>query len=204
MALTEHYYTKFKAGCYYHIYNRSVDRKPMFKSDGNYEYFLKRYDYYLDGYADTYAYCLMNNHFHFLIRISDEDELAAINKKKLTVHDLISNRFKQLFQSYALAFNKQQERIGTLFQTPFKRVLVDNENYFSRLVYYIHANPQLHGFIDDFREYTWSSYGRVLMPKPTKLHKQEVLNWFGGTEKYIRSHSRFRVQPNPKLFIEDE
>lgn len=48
-----------------------------------------------------------------------------------------------------MAFNKQQNRIGTLFQTPFKRALIDNAAYFTQLAHYIHANPQLHNLIDD-------------------------------------------------------
>ena len=48
MALTRHYYTKFQPGCFYHVYNRSVDRKPMFKSEANYEFFLKQYDYLIE------------------------------------------------------------------------------------------------------------------------------------------------------------
>ena len=77
MALTRHYYTKFEAGCFYHVYNRSVDRKPMFRSDANYEYFLHRYDHYISGYAETYAYSLMNNHFHLLIRVKDLTDLTT-------------------------------------------------------------------------------------------------------------------------------
>jgi len=201
MALTQHYYIKFEEGCFYHVYNRSVDRKPMFKSDANYEYFLQRYDYYISDYAETYAYCLMNNHFHLLIRVRDLD--LTTFEKLSNLHDAVSRQFRKLFQSYAMAFNKQQDRIGTLFQTPFKRALVDNEKYFTKLVYYIHANPQMHGFIDDFREYPWSSYGRILMPRPTKLRKQEVLGWFGGREEFVKCHAAYKVEVDDVLFIED-
>ena len=163
MASIEHYFTKFKANCFYHVYNRSVDKKPMFKNVGNYEFFLRKLDQYLSPVVDIYSYCLLGNHFHLLIRVHSEEYLAnatadlttfkKLSNQKKTPHDIVSHQFKKFFQSYAMAFNKQHDRIGTLFQTPFKRALIDDYDYYIRVVYYIHANPQLHGLIDDFRDW---------------------------------------------------
>jgi putative transposase len=71
MTKLEHYHTKFEEGNFYHIYNRTVDKQPMFRSDANYEYFLKKYDEYLSPVIDTYAYCLLGNHFHLLIHVQE-------------------------------------------------------------------------------------------------------------------------------------
>ena len=71
MARTDHYYTKFEEGRFYHIYNRAVDKKPLFKNLDNYEFFLKKYDQYLSPVIDTYAYCLLGNHFHLMVRVKD-------------------------------------------------------------------------------------------------------------------------------------
>ena len=195
MAKTEHYFTQFEEENFYHVYNRTVDKKPMFKNRGNYEYFLRQYDNYLSPVVDTYSYCLLGNHFHLLIRISDLENLqnfelsnsknALTNK---TVHQIVSHQFRKFFQSYSMAFNLQHSRIGTLFQTPFKRAEVDKDEYFTQLVYYIHANPQLHSLIHDFRDWEWSSYNRILMNNPSRLKKKEVLDWFGGSERYIQFH----------------
>ncbi len=245
MALTEHYHTKFEEGNFYHIYNRTVDRKPMFKNDGNYEFFLRKYDHYLSPVLDTYAYCLLGNHFHLLVRVAeerqvlstfeklaklphDEQDLTTLKElsnlppaaqdlstfKKLTnlshapdktTHDIVSHQFRKFFQSYAMAFNKQQERIGTLFQTPFKRAWVDDDHYFTQLVYYIHANPQLHGLVNDFREWKWSSYGRILMDRPSKLKKQEVIEWFGELKEYEKFHAeKQKIISDEKYILEDE
>jgi putative transposase len=155
MALTEHYHTKFHEGCFYHVYNRTVDKQSMFRSNDNYLFFLKKYDEYLSPVLNTYAYCLLGNHFHFLIGIQD---LSTF--KKLTnlptdtpAHTIVSKQWKNFFQSYAMAFNKQHKRIGTLFQTPFKRALVDNSQYYTRLVYYIHRNPQHHKLVDNYKDW---------------------------------------------------
>ena len=167
----------------------------MFKNHSNYEYFLRQYNKYLSPVVGTYSYCLLGNHFHLLIRINDLHSLKDFEKSSAkntqlnkTTHQIVSHQFTKFFQSYSMAFNKQYERVGTLFQTPFKRVEVNKDDYFTSLVYYIHANPQLHGLIKDFREWEWSSYKRILVDKLTNLKKKEVLGWFGDKEKYIKFH----------------
>ncbi len=207
MALTEHYHTKFEEGKFYHIYNRSVDRKPLFNNDSNCEYFLRKYDHYLSAVIDTYAYCLLGNHFHLLIRVQDLTKYKESNNLPIAkpAHDIVSHQLRKFFQSYAMAFNKQNERIGTLFQTPFKRALVDNDQYFTQLIYYIHANPQLHGLIDDFKDWEWSSYKRILAERPSKLKKREVIEWFGGKDAYQSFHSHNqKLISNQEFILEDE
>ena len=228
MAKTQHYYTPFEEGHLYHSYNRTVDKQPMFKNDGNYEFFLKKYDRYLSPVTDTYAYCLLGNHFHILLRVKENlsavpnltisdlttkdlttfEKLSNLNVNLIeerTPHSIVSHQFRKFFQSYAMAFNKQQDRVGTLFQTPFKRVLVNSDAYFTQLVYYIHSNAQRHGLIDDFREWKWSSYKGILSEKPTKLKKQEVLEWFGGKTAYKEYHDQLqKILLDEKLYIEDD
>ena len=86
------------------------------------------------------CYCLLRNHFHFLIRIRDP----------LDARTDPSRCFSNLFNAYARAFNRMYHRTGALFQRPFGRRAVTDDRYFVRLVTYIHHNPQHHGFVDDF------------------------------------------------------
>jgi putative transposase len=99
MAKTEHYYTPFEPDCFYHIYNRTVDLKPMFTKNENYHYFLKRYSDYLSGVVDTYAYCLLGNHFHLLVRVKSQSDLAFFqklsNQKSEKSHDIVSHQFQK-------------------------------------------------------------------------------------------------------------
>ena len=67
-------------GKYYHIYNRGINSDILFKENDNYEYFLRLYDTHIDPIAETYAWCLMKNHFHFLVRIKDVDEIDTEKK----------------------------------------------------------------------------------------------------------------------------
>jgi REP element-mobilizing transposase RayT len=77
MAQTGHYFTQFAEGEIYHIYNRSVGKQLLFRNDGNFLWFLKQYQKYLDPVVSTLAYCLMGNHFHFLIKVKTRDEMFA-------------------------------------------------------------------------------------------------------------------------------
>ncbi len=84
--------------------------------------------------------------------------------------------------------NKGYGRTGSLFEKPFKRKLVDNDRYFTYLVAYIHRNPQTHGLVDDFRDWPWSSYRAILSEKPTKVQRDDVLEWFGGRATFVDGH----------------
>ena len=193
MAYKEHYHQKLEYGCFYHIYNRTIDKQLMFRSDENYEYFLVQYNKYLSPVIDTYAYCLLGNHFHLLIRVKNENEFTEKDVLDKSCHDIVAHQLQKFFQSYAMAFNKRYERVGSLFQKPFKRTQIDSDEYLTRMIFYIHHNPEKHKLIDDFRNWRWSSYQRVLLDKPSNLKKQEVIDWFGSKEDFIQYHNENRV-----------
>ena len=200
MAKTEHYFTPFEPECFYHIYNRTVDLKPLFTNTDNYLYFLKRYNDYVSNVAETYAYCLLGNHFHLLVRIKPLTDLTSFQKlsnlKSDKTHDIVSHQFQKFFQSYAMAFNKQQSRVGTLFQTPFKRTKITTNTYLKKCVHYIHFNPQKHGLVKDFRDYTWSSYHSYLSQRPSKLQRSETIEWFVDLFGFLEQHN---LMPENKL-----
>ena len=212
MAKTEHYYVRFQPGCYYHIFNRSVDQKPLFVHSGNYEFFLKKYDAYISPVATTYSYALLNNHFHFGIKVHTEEGLTTFqkvsnpdldNKRPASAHYIVAHQFQKFFQCYAMAFNKQQSRSGTLFQTPFKRCAIDPDADLMRLILYHHINPQKHGLAADFRDYPWTSYTRYLSNRPTKLPRGEVFDLFGGQDKFNAFHLMAWMEMEERFMIEE-
>ena len=149
-------------GQYYHIYNRGNNRENLFVEPRNYPYFLRLYVRYIQPVAQTFAYCLLFNHFHFFIRTYTEEEQEQISS--ISEIEPISPIFKlrqpsrafnNMFIVYARAFNKATNRTGALFETPFGREIVDSDAYFLALIAYIHRNPQKHGLVDDFREWKW-------------------------------------------------
>ncbi len=201
------------ADCIYHIYNRGINSENLFKEERNYEYFLTKYSQYLSPVVDTFAYCLLKNHFHILIRVKDHETLnsfynsLATSKSKKTVEGLhsadfiVSKQFARLFSSYSQAINKAFGRTGSLVETPFKRIEVTNDHYFIHLIWYIHFNPQKHGFVKDFREYPHSSYKAHLADGITKLNREEVIFWFGNKKGYSNFHHQPPNETPIKNFI---
>jgi len=181
-------------GQYYHIYNRGNNRADIFYEERNYGYFLKLYAKYVEPVADTYAYCLLRNHFHLLVRVKTVEEQETLRvSETLRVLEAFkpkspSQQFGNLFNAYAKAINKAYQRSGSLFENPFGRIPVTSDAYFVQLIAYIHQNPQKHGFVDDFRDWPYSSYQAMLSEKPTRLKRDEVLAWFNGMAAFQASH----------------
>jgi len=74
--------TSIEADCFYHIYNRGINGELIFKSDRNYSFFLNKVVEFLTPVCDVYAYCLMPNHFHLLVKIKSDLELSSLVKFK--------------------------------------------------------------------------------------------------------------------------
>ena len=196
MSIRQHYYPPLLEDTYYHIYNRGNNGDNLFYRPENYVYFLRLFDYYLTTYLETYAFCLLPNHFHLLIRTRNFDTLPEAAKRIQhgsqvleTPETLFSEQFRRFFIAYAKAIKKQEDRTGSLFEKNFRRKAVTSDKYFTNLVAYIHRNPQLHGIWPDFQSYPYSSYERMLLPKQTNLKKQEVLEWFGSENNYRFIHA---------------
>ena len=210
-----------EANKFYHVYNRGNNRANLFYSTENYRYFLRKYNQYLSAFIDTYAYCLLPNHFHLLISVKEFPlavEAPPIAKvppfkrveplnttEPLKTEALISLQFRKFFTSYSMSINKQENRVGSLFQKNFKRIEVNSTDYLKNLVFYIHANPQLHRLIDDFKMYPWSSYNGMLIDKPTKLKRENVLDWFDNKDNYSAYHTqKATIELIKNLTLEDE
>jgi putative transposase len=178
---------------YYHIYNHANGFENLFQSDENYRFFLAKWGKYIAPVADTYAYCLMPNHFHALIRIKDEEKLKVTFRiADLTgfqnLSGLISKQFSNLFNSYAKAYNKQYNRRGSLFNRPFKAKQITSDTYLTRVIFYIHHNPLHHGFTKHIADWPHSSYHAVVSDKPTHIKRKEVQNWFGSKRDLEKFH----------------
>lgn len=133
------------AGQYYHVYNRGVNRQAIFASEANYYFLLRRVKQFLPSYQIRIIACsLMPNHYHFLVGVDQEGSLSPF--------------FQRLFNSYSQAFNRQQNRTGTLFEGRAKSILVDETNYIYALVRYIHLNPVVAGLVHAPEDWYFSNY----------------------------------------------
>jgi len=135
----------FVPGQYYHIYNRGVGKGWIFFNEGNYEYLLRLVKRYYQNYGVMFiAYCLMPNHYHFLLRQETDEPLS---------------KFMQiLFNTYAQAVNLEQGRSGTLFEGRFHHKRVDKWEYLVTLCRYIHRNPVKAGLVSVPEDWEYSNY----------------------------------------------
>jgi REP element-mobilizing transposase RayT len=178
----------FEYGKIYHVYNRGNNSENLFVEERNYDLFFKLMKKYLLPVADIYAYCLMKNHFHLLIRIKEEENIA-----EKSVRDKPYLGFSHLFNAYTKSINKSSNRTGSLFQEHLKRIVVTDEDYLIQLVAYIHLNPIKHGFSDKL-DYPYSSYGSILSDKPTLLKREDVLYYYGDKENYVYWHDFQKIK----------
>ena len=214
---------------YYHIYNRGVNRENIFVEERNYELFLRLFEKHLHPVADLFAYCLLRNHFHISVRIKSEEEILETRKtlrvssdnnhhssqghtadhqlgqsrKPLGSH-YVSDQFSNFFNAYAKTINKAYGRTGSLFQHPFGRIPITTDRQFWNVIAYIHQNPQKHGFVKDFRDWKYSSYGVILSQRPNGIDRAEVMKWFGTRDDYLSLHKQWVTDAQAKWFVGDD
>ncbi len=165
---------KFKAGHYYHLYNRGVNRQPIFLCNENRGYFLKRLrEYCLVELIDIIAYCFMPNHYHLMVYLKT-DELSSKIMQPFTI-------------SYTKAVNRQQNRTGPLFQGRFKALLIDKDEYLLHLSRYIHLNPVMSGLAGHPAEWVFSSYRDYVGLRHGTFPKPDiVLSRFPSRQMYAK------------------
>jgi len=185
-------------GTIYHIYNRGVNGETIFREKRNCDYFFTLYARHIQAVADTYAFCLLPNHFHLLIEIKNLTGLSDLSGFKPA-----SQAFSNFFNAYAKAINKTYQRTGPLFERPFKRIPVMDSDYFARLLIYIHQNPQHHGIVDDHRAWPYSSYDVLTGNQATFVKRDVIRDWFGDIKELFNSQ-QMDMDANSKVDILDD
>jgi len=193
--------TRFVIGQFYHVYNRGVDKRSIFLNDRDYQRFMDSISSFNDvepiGHLSRNvvhdsdeiknmliqisAFCLMPNHFHFLIEQKADDGISKFLHRLLT--------------GYTMYFNKRYERSGALFQSTFKSKHVKNDSYLLQLSRYIHLNP-LKILSPECKEptaadrllkmYPWSSYRDFCQQSGMNKEnrKNMIVDMVGGPDDY--------------------
>ena len=112
-----------------------------------------------------------------------------------------SKQFAKFILSYTNKVNWRENRNGSLFLSYFRRILVENEVYLKRLVFYIHHNPEKHEIIDDFKNFKYSSYKTLISNMATKLTRSEILNLFNSKEGFIEYHNCLHEEYSIRKYI---
>jgi putative transposase len=137
--------TEFYQDGIFHLYNRGVDSRKIFIDDQNYLFFNQRLLRYSSELSITIlAYCLMPTHFHLLVQQNGETSAGVLCQR--------------VCNSYTKAFNIWVHRTGALFESKYKAIDVDREDYLLQITRYIHANPVKAGLVDLPVKWLYSDY----------------------------------------------
>ena len=177
-------------GTFYHIYNRGNNHEDNFVQERNYAYFMELWWKHTSQIAETWAYCLLRNHFHIVVYIKNREDLTDF--ENLSGLKPPHQYFSNFFNAYSRAVNIAVQRTGALFERPFKRIPVDSESYLLQLIVYIHQNPQKHKFVSDFRDWNYSSFHELIANSPTSLNRGRTIQLFGSLADFIRIHQEIR------------
>jgi len=161
---------KLSMGKIYHVMVRGNERKNIFLDVSDRDRFINTlYKKKQEEACQIYAYCLMDNHVHLVIKEA-KDELFRIMKSVNT--------------SYAVYFNKKYNRIGHVFQDRFRSEIIENESYLLAAIRYVHNNPVKAKLVDDMAQYKWSSYNSYIKQtrNPQIIERNEILEVFSTAE----------------------
>jgi putative transposase len=183
----------------YHIFNHANGFENVFREAENYRYFIEKYQLYISPIAETYAWCLMPNQFHFVIRIRKSEVLEKIiinstfpkfgTLEKLNIIEkYLSKQFANFFSCYTQSFNKMYQRRGSLFIKNFKRDPILDKEHLLNAIIYTHRNPIHHGFRSNYNGWDNCSYPDIIHEKNEIIDACEVLKIFGGKDQFLKLH----------------
>ena len=190
---------QFEIDNIYHIYNQGNNKQLIFHSDENYHYFLKLYRKFVLPHADLLAYCLMPNHFHFLVNTN----LHSIKTRKVGSLNLseLSNGIRMLLSSYSLAINKQENKTGSQFRqkTQAKLLNIEEVNYPFTCFQYIHQNPLKAGLVERMEDWDFSSFKDYAKIRNGSLCNQDLAKNLIGFDESNFIKESYAVIDNEKI-----
>jgi putative transposase len=171
---------------YYYIYNRGNNSDTLFYNSDNYNYFIELFQTMLHPFITCYAYSLLTEQFHCVIRINnfndipEEYRVLRKGKKLLFIpHVIISEIFRRFFIAYSKSIAIQEKRTGSLFEKNFRR-------------FHITTSAQVPNYIVMINNIsagtTFSSFHHVLTGEHALVKREEMLEWFGSIDNFINAH----------------
>ena len=160
-------------GTLHHVMGRGIERKKIFRNEEDRLDFVQRLAALCqEGYLYIYAWALMPNHFHLLVR---------------TGRQTLSKNMKKLLTGYVVNFNRRHKRYGHLFQNRYKSIICEEDPYLLELTRYIHLNPlraRIVKSIKGLNRYAWTGHSAIMGKTARKWQDvDEVLSYFGTRRK---------------------
>lgn len=160
----------------YHVYNRSVNHELLFKEHSDYCFFLKKFEEYVLPEVALISYSLMPTHFHLLIQPMAPNEVTL---KAMT----------RFLISFSKSMNGKYKRHGSLLQNRTKSRVIEFDDYLSSVINYIHQNPVAAKLCSQPGDWKFSSYNAIVGNGPTRVAREDVIEWFGGIDRFIEYHA---------------
>jgi putative transposase len=172
---------EFAQGCFYHVFNRTLKGELLFRNPGNYLYLIQLMRRFKRRYhVSIIAYCLMPNHYHFLLRQDGQKPIYEF--------------VRVLFNSYVQAYNTWWGRRGPLFEGRFHHVLVQEDVYLLHLCRYIHLNPVEAGLVSSLEDWRFSNFLEWVSQEEDGLGEVGFLSdYFPHPEEYRRFIEDYQV-----------
>jgi putative transposase len=168
------YQARFLPGRLYHIYTRTEDAGGAFRSERDYDYFVRLLRRRVTPAADVLAYALLPDHLHLLLRTHEDGRPPA---------GVVSG----LLSVYTRMFNSAHQRRGRLFGGRYSRTEID-PRYLGTVAAYVHLNPIWHGHAAGFDQWAWSSIHAYLDPSPSWLQREVLWAALDGPDGLREFH----------------
>jgi putative transposase len=155
------------------------DRQVIFFQEKNYEFFINKIKLHIIPNANLVAWCLMPNHFHILIQATSTSH--HIVKETPIKINALTEGLRIMLSSYTRAIQKQENKVGSLFQQKTKFKCVDD--YLTSAFHYVHQNPYRAGLANKVENYMWSSMKEYVGLADQNLCRQDIAYQFINIDK---------------------
>jgi len=178
----------FKPGAIFHIYNHAIDDYQLCYDDRDYDFIINILEENVKKIPSSIiAYCLMPDHYHFLIKQNSEIEIYKL--------------FNYTFIRYAVYYNKKYERKGPIFRSPLQHKSINNSIYLMQLSKYIHMNPVRKNLVNSPEDWLYSNYNECINKRSSKLIVTNTLRkYFPYPDRYAKFVNSYSNYLNQKEF----
>lgn len=179
---------QFISGNIYHVYNQGNNKQIIFRDEDDYLCFLNLTQNLIFPNCDIIAYCLMPNHFHFIIYADDRSK--EIHQQGGINIDALTNSFRKLLSGYARIFNKKYNQSGSVFRQKTKSKCLTNPNvklssaldckdYLLTCFHYVHQNPLKASLAEKLDDWDFSSFKDYAGTRKGTLINKKIAEDFG-------------------------
>jgi putative transposase len=193
---------------HYHVVFKSIDGLLLFRDAAHYSVFLNRFYQFTNAAVENWAYCLLNNHAHFIVKVKALTEVIkniseidaakqTISMKKLLADsnsesvfdEMLERQINSFMVSYVNYTKNKYGHNGGVFQKPFKRIAITADVHLQQAIIYVHANSVKHNIFKDYERYSYSSYASINKNAGMYCENEKVIDFFGGVDKFVALHA---------------